>query len=198
MDAEAWDRRYVGSDLLWSVEPNRFLVAEVSGMEPGRALDVGTGEGRNAVWLAEQGWSVTGVDFSSVGLDKAQQLASARGVEVEWVLADLSDYMPGEQAYDLVVVLYLHVLAGARREVLERCAFALAPGGSLLVVGHHARNLTEGHGGPQDPAVLFTAEEIAAELPGLVVRRAEEVKRPVATEAGTVEAIDALVRAVRA
>ena len=72
MDAEAWDRRYVGSDLLWSVEPNRFLVAEVSGMEPGRALDVGTGEGRNAVWLAEQGWSVTGVDFSSVGLDKAR------------------------------------------------------------------------------------------------------------------------------
>ena len=114
------------------------------------------------------------------------------------MLADLSDYVPGEQAYDLVVVLYLHVPAGARRGVLERCALAVAPNGSLLVVGHHARNLTEGHGGPQDPAVLFTAEEIAAELPGLVVRRAEEVKRPVATEAGTVEAVDALVRAVRA
>ena len=98
MDAEGWDRRYEGSDLLWTAEPNRFLVAEVAGLEPGRALDVGTGEGRNAVWLAEQGWRVTGVDFSAVGLEKARHLATARGVEVEWVLADLSHYQPGEYA----------------------------------------------------------------------------------------------------
>ncbi len=129
MERDEWDRRYGGSDLLWTATPNRFLVSEVEGMEPGAALDVGCGEGRNAVWLAEQGWRVTGVDFSEVGLDKARRLAEDRGVGVEWVAADLRSYRPAESSYDLVVVLYLHLLADERRAIHAALAAALRPGG---------------------------------------------------------------------
>ena len=85
-------------ELLWTAQPNRFLVAKSSDLSPGRALDVACGEGRNAVWLAEQGWQVTGVDFSEVALEKARRLAELRGVEAEWVQADLLDYRPAPRA----------------------------------------------------------------------------------------------------
>jgi SAM-dependent methyltransferase len=94
MEREDWDRRYRGTELVWTAQPNRFLVQELRGLPPGRALDLGSGEGRNAVWLAEGGWKVTAVDFSPVALDKARRLAQARGVTVDWVLADLRDYEP--------------------------------------------------------------------------------------------------------
>ena len=89
MDREDWNRRYEGEGLIWTAEPNRMLVTEVGRMVPGRVLDLGCGEGRNAVWLARQGWSVTAVDFSDVGLDKGRRLADAHAVTVEWVLADV-------------------------------------------------------------------------------------------------------------
>jgi 2-polyprenyl-3-methyl-5-hydroxy-6-metoxy-1,4-benzoquinol methylase len=94
MDSEDWDQRYAGRELVWTAEANRFLVQEVDGMAPGRALDLACGEGRNAVWLAERGWQVTGVDFSEVGLEKARQFADSRGVPAEWIAADLLDYRP--------------------------------------------------------------------------------------------------------
>ena len=197
MDSDAWDRRYEGADLLWSAEPNRMFADEVAALGPGRALDVGTGEGRNAVWLAERGWEVTGVDFSAVGLAKAGRLAAARGVKVEWVLADLLGYDPPAGAFDLVAVLYLHLPADDLGQVLRRAAEAVAPGGTLVVIGHDRSNLEEGRGGPQDPAILYTTDGVVAELGGLEVRRAERVRRPVETEEGTVHAIDTLVRAVR-
>ena len=155
MKREAWDTKYAGSDFLWKEEPNRFLVSELDGLPPGRALDLACGEGRNAVWLAQQGWSVTGVDFSQVGLAKAAQLAERRGVEVEWVAADLLEYRP-PAALDLVVVFYFQVPADERRLVLSRAAAALAPGGTVLVVAHDLINLGEGVGGPQEPEVLYT------------------------------------------
>lgn len=193
MDSHEWDERYAGAELVWTADPNRFLVAEVAGLAPGRALDVATGEGRNAVWLAQQGWTVTGVDFSPVGIGKARRLAEARGVEVEWVVADVRTYEPAARAFDLVAVLYLHLPAAERAVVLARAAGAVAPGGVLLVVGHHSRNIAEGVGGPQDPAVLFSEDDVAAELPGLEVVKAEAVTR----EVGDRVAVDALVRAVR-
>ena len=119
MDRHDWDERYQGESLVWSAEPNRFLVAEVEGLTPGRALDVACGEGRNAIWLAEQGWTVTGVDFSEVGLDKARRLAAARGVSVPWELADVTEYTPAREHFDLVIVLYLHLPEGPRRVVFE-------------------------------------------------------------------------------
>jgi len=197
MDRQDWDERYAGEELLWRADPNRFLVSEVAGLAPGRALDVACGEGRNAVWLATQGWTVTGVDFSAIALDKARRLAADRGVTVEWVHADLRDWDPAPQSYDLVVVLYLHLPAEQRRAVHALAASTLAPGGTILVVGHDLANLAGGHGGPQDPAVLFTPADVAADLADLDVIRAESVRRPVTTDAGEVVAVDALVRAVR-
>ncbi|MFD2398945.1 class I SAM-dependent methyltransferase [Prauserella oleivorans] len=109
MDSTAWDRRYTGAEFEWTTEPNRFVVEQTTGLTPGRALDLGTGEGRNAVWLAEQGWTVSGVDFSTVGLDKARRLAHARDVRVDWTLADVRDYQPEPSAFALVLVAYLHL-----------------------------------------------------------------------------------------
>ena len=194
MKREEWNRKYSGSEFLWGVEPNRFLVAEVESLTPGRALDLACGEGRNAVWLAERGWRVTAVDYSKVALAKAERLARTRGVDVEWVAADVLDYRPSGE-FELVAVLYLQVPAAERRIVLERASDALAPGGVLLVVGHDLTNLTEGHGGPTSAAVLFTPDDVVGELPGLRVERAERVRRRVTVDDGEAEAIDALVRA---
>lgn len=195
MDRHDWDERYVGSELLWTAEPNRFLVAEIADLPPGRALDLACGEGRNAVWLARQGWDVVGVDFSRTGLDKAQQLADHNGVVIDWVQDDLTAYEPTSAAYDLVVVLYLHLVRPEIEAVLTHAAGALAPGGTLLVVGHDRTNPTEGHGGPQDLAVLYGPDDIVATLPGLVIDKAERVRRPADTPGGPVDAIDVLVRA---
>jgi SAM-dependent methyltransferase len=199
MDREEWNRRYAGRELLWTGMPNRFLVAGTDGLSPGRALDVACGEGRNAVWLAEQGWRVTGVDFSDVALEKARRLAAARGVEGEWVAADLLAYRPEELAFDLVVLFYLQVPEAERRAVVRAAAGAVAPGGVFLLVAHDSSNLDEGHGGPQEPAVLYTAADVVADLDGsgLAVERAERVERPVETPDGERIALDALVRAER-
>lgn len=197
MEATDWDRRYSATELVWTATPNRFVVAELSGLPAGRALDLAAGEGRNAVWLAEQGWQVTAVDFSTVALAKGRQLAQARGVTVDWVAADLRDYQPAHAAFDLVLVAYLQLRGADLAGVLHRAAGALAPGGTLLVVAHDVANLTDGIGGPQDPAVLCTPDSVAGELSGLAVARAERVRRPVQTDAGPRDAIDTLVRAVR-
>jgi len=197
MEREDWNVKHGEAGPLFGVEPNRFLVAEVEGLEPGRALDVACGAGRNAVGLAERGWTVTGVDFSDVALTNARGLAAERGVEIEWVHADLRAWEPGTRAFDLVAVLYLQLPAEERRLVLGRAADAVARGGTLLLVGHDLQNLNGGYGGPKDPRVLFTPDEVALELPGLQIEKAERVLRPVETEDGEAQAIDALVRARR-
>jgi SAM-dependent methyltransferase len=197
LSREQWDERYGTEDLIWKAEPNRLLVEEVDGLEPGRALDIACGEGRNAIWLAAQGWAVTGVDFSRVGLAKAERLATDRGLEVSWIEADAVDWQPPAASFDLVVVMYLHLPSDRRRRVLAHAAAALAPGGTVLVVGHDLSNLAGGTGGPQDPAVLYGPEDIVEDLPALRVVRAERVERLVASDTGEATAIDALVRAVR-
>jgi SAM-dependent methyltransferase len=164
MDSAHWDERYAGRELVWTSEPNRFLVQEVDGLAPGRVLDLACGEGRNAVWLAERGWQVTGVDFSKVGLEKARQLENARGVHIEWILADLLDYRPGPRAFALVIVFYLQVPEAQRTPILASAAGAVTPGGTFLLVGHDSSNIAEGYGGPQDRAVLYSAEEVRRDL----------------------------------
>jgi len=197
MRHDEWDRRYADSEFLWTVEPNRFVVEELGDLPPGRALDLGCGEGRNAVWLAQQGWQITAVDFSPVGLAKARRLASARRVTVDWVLADLLRFEPPADAYQLVLVTYLHIQPEERAAVLLSARPALTPGGQILVVGHDLANLSEGVGGPQDPTLLYTPAIITAELPGLSVQRAVRVHRPVEVDGQTHHAIDTLVRASR-
>jgi SAM-dependent methyltransferase len=199
MGAEDWNRRYAGSELLWTAQPNRFLVAEAAGLPPGRALDLACGEGRNAVWLAEQGWQVTGVDFSDVAIGKAEQLATARRVAVTWEHADLLGYLPERHGFDLVILFYVQLPETARGPILRAAAEAIASDGTLLLVAHDSSNLEHGHGGPSDPAVLYTAADVAADLAdsGLRVVKAEVVRRPVETPAGERIALDALVRARR-
>lgn len=192
-----WNARYAGKELLWTAQPNRLFASEVAGLAPGRALDVACGEGRNAVWLAEQGWRVVAADFSDVALAKAAELAAARGVEVDWVLADVLDYEPAQRAFDLVAVLYLHLPQPELGRAIRSAAAAVAPGGTLLVLGHDTTNLTDGHGGPKDASVLFTPEDVVADLGDLDVERAEKVRRVVELEDGAAVAIDAFVRAAR-
>jgi 2-polyprenyl-3-methyl-5-hydroxy-6-metoxy-1,4-benzoquinol methylase len=194
---EDWNRRYAEKQLLWSAEPNACFAAAVAELEPGRALDVACGEGRNAVWLAQRGWRVTALDFSDVALAKAERLAAGRHVDVDWVLADVRDYEPSRRAFDLVGILYLQLPAEERRLVLRWAEDAVAPDGTLIVLGHDATNIADGYGGPKQPEVLFTAEDVAADLSELVVERAERVRRRVPLEGGEAVAIDALVQARR-
>jgi SAM-dependent methyltransferase len=195
VEREDWNRKHGEGGPLFGPDPNRFLVAEVDGLAPGRALDLACGAGRNAVWLAERGWQVTGVDFSDAGLENARRLAAERGVAVEWLQADLREWTPPPGAFDLVVIMYLQIPVEERRLVNGRAAAAVAPGGTVLVVGHDCENLTSGTGGPQDARVLLDAQEVAGELAGLEIEKAERVLRPVE---GEPDAIDTLVRAHRA
>ena len=193
-----WNARYAQKELVWTAEPNRRFAAEVGGLEPGRALDLACGEGRNAVWLAERGWRVTGVDFSDVALGKAAALAASRGVEVDWVVADVVEYQPEARAFDLVAMLYLQLPHDELLGAVRNAAGAVAPGGTLLVLGHDTTNLTDGYGGPKDASVLYTAEDLLPALGDLVVEHAEAVERSVPLDDGEAVAIDALVRARRA
>ena len=193
----AWDHRYSGPDLVWGAGPNRFVAEELAALPPGRAIDLGTGEGRNAIWLAERGWRVTAVDFSAAGLDRAARLAAERGVTVDWVQADLLDYTPAPGGYDLVLIAYLQLPSVSLAGVFRAAAAAVAPGGTLLVIGHDRDNITRGYGGPQDPDRLYTVAAVTAELGGLAIRRAGQVPRPVQAAEGERTAIDTLVRAER-
>ena len=200
MDAQDWDRRYEAHERLWSIGPNRFVAEELADLPPGRALDLACGEGRNAVWLAEKGFRVHAVDFSEVALARARELAKERGVEVAWERADLRAWSPPDEAYDLVVLAYLHIPWPEMQRVVRAAARAVAPGGLFFLVGHDIENLTHGTGGPSDPAVLYSPDQIAAELDGFEIEKATRVRRPVTNEHREDpdrEAIDNLVRAVR-
>jgi SAM-dependent methyltransferase len=162
MDAAAWDERYAATDLVWSAGPNQFVEQELSDLPPGRALDLACGEGRNARWLAERGWQVTAIDWSSVAVEKGRKVNDT----VDWQVGDaLTAPLPAD--LDLVVIAYFQVPAPDRRTAVRRAFEALGGGGTLLVVAHDSTNLTEGTGGPQDPAVLYTAEDVLADLADL-------------------------------
>ena len=195
-----WDARYGSEELVWGRAPNRFLVAELENLEPrGRALDLACGEGRNALWLADLGWQVTGVDFSTVAIERGRQLAGEHHSPVCWIEADVTRWRPEPASFELVIVLYLHLPAADFDRVLATAADALVSGGVLVGVGHALSNLECGIGGPQDPEILWEYVEIARRLTslGLEVDEAKEVRRPVETPEGEAQALDALIRARR-
>jgi SAM-dependent methyltransferase len=202
VDAAGWDARYTASGLVWSAGPNAFVVAQVTehlgDAAPGRALDLAGGEGRNAIWLAEQGWEAELVEFSAVALEKAAAVARERDVELALTLADVTAEPTLEPA-DLVLVCYLQLPSDPLARALGHAATLAAEGGTLLVIAHERDNLTHGHGGPPDPAVLPTVEDVVAAIDGrgLVIEEARQVRRPVDTADGPREAIDLLVRATR-
>jgi SAM-dependent methyltransferase len=166
-DRDTYDELYRSAPAVWSGRPNRQLVVEAAGLPAGTALDAGSGEGGDALWLAERGWRVTAVDFSSVALQRGAAAARARGLadRVEWVHADLDVWTPPPGGYDLVTAHYLHASWTDRPGMFRRLAAAVAPGGTLLVVGHLLGD-DRGHGEhhAHDPGVHYTAEDVAASL----------------------------------
>ena len=197
MDAFEWDSRYSATDTMWSEEPNVFLVEKVADLEPGRALDLGCGEGRNALWLAGRGWDVTAVDFSSVAIDRGRRWAEQRGLTVDFQAADVIDFVPESAAYDLVIVFYLQLPHDEVRTVLGHASTALVPGGTILVVAHDLDNLERGYGGPPTADVLYTSDLVTEALGQLDVVQAGQVTRMVSTPQGERAAIDTLVLARR-
>jgi SAM-dependent methyltransferase len=167
VDRESYDAMYRSAEAVWSGRPNRQLVAEAAALPPGSALDAGCGEGADALWLADRGWRVTAVDFSTVALDRGAARARERGLDdrIEWVHADLDVWIPPQRSFDLVTAHYLHSRGADRTALFERLAAAVAPGGTLVVVGHLLSG-DAGHGShpAHEPDLLYTAEDVAAVL----------------------------------
>jgi len=160
--AEDWDRRYADSgERLWSGHPNGALVDGVADLPPGTALDLGCGEGADAVWLAERGWSVTAVDISQVALDRGREAAASAGVSVEWRRADITAG-PLPDRYDLVSVQYPAFRKDADGTVVRAVLDAVAPGGTLLFVHHDFDD--DHHPGHWDPADYVQPDDVADAL----------------------------------
>lgn len=193
-DASVWDARYRragegGEARLWSARPPGIVADAVSGWRPERALDLATGDGRTAIWLAGQGWNVTGVDFSTEAIALARKHAAEENARVNWLVADAVGWEP-EEAFDLVTVLYLHLPEAVIRRVIARAAGWVAPGGHLLVVGHDRANIETGAPGPTNPDVLYTPELLRSAVGAAVgaaagtarVLRCETVRRDLAID----------------
>jgi len=217
--ARHWDEMYRSRPRVWSGRPNPQLVAEAAALQPGTALDLGCGEGADALWLAEQGWTVTAVDVSAVALERAEQHAagSAAGNRITWLQRDLDAWTPEEQ-FDLVSAQFLHSTEAPWQRPHRVAAGAVRPGGTLLIVGHHPDGLppwrsssdqdshsnghTHGGGAHAGPDMFFTAEQAAAELgiapPGWRVEVAASRQREATGPDGQKAVLaDAVLRATR-
>ena len=192
MDSTGWDERYSTSDYIWNAGPNEFVAEHLADLSPGTAIDLAAGGGRNAVWLAERGGEATAVDFSRVGLDKAERLAADRGVSIATEVGDVATWQPASPV-DLVVLAYLQLPASQQVAVLRRAASWVKPGGTVLVVAHDRTNVEHGYGGPQDPEVCYELDRTVAALDALDVQLAEVAERHVEKDDGPHVALDTLV-----
>lgn len=195
MDAEFWDEMYREREQRWSGEPNGALVDEVAALTPGRALDVGCGEGADAIWLASQGWKATGTDVSQVALERAEHAARDAGVEVAFLQADHAATVPEAGAFDLVSVFYFPLLRSAGPEAARGLIEAVAAGGLLLVVSHDLSHRPEHWHGP-DPEEFLRVDEFAALL-GEDWRVEVQETRPRRTPEGNPHIDDVVLRARR-
>ena len=200
MDAKDWDERYAATELVWSAEPNRFVAELVSPLTPGTAVDIAAGEGRNAIWLAQQGWTVTATDYSCVAVERmrarAAEVLGAEAARMTPLVADATVAAPGgPAAYDLALFSYLQLPAAEWKVALRNGIEAVRPGGHVLVIGHSARNLTDGWGGPSAREVLYDPDDVADVVDGLpvAVEHADIRVRRVDTEDGPREALDTVV-----
>jgi SAM-dependent methyltransferase len=201
---ESWDERYRSRSALWSRNPNPHLIAEAGDLTPGTALDVGAGEGADAIWLASRGWRVTAVDLSTVALERASAHASEAGPDIaariDWAHEDVTSWDPGPGRYDLVSVQYLHLPPGPRQAALTHLAAAVASGGTLLMVGHHPSDLQTTVPRPPMPELFFTADDIAAWLDQdrwTVITNAAPGRPATDPDGNQVTIHDSVLRAVR-
>lgn len=194
---DMWNERYRERGALWGTAPNEFVVDRLSAVAPCRALDLGAGQGRNAIWLAQQGHLVTAVDVSDVAMAQGSQIAAQAGVEVDFVAADLETWEPSPEEFDLVLLAYLQAPEQARRALHAKAARALAPDGLVVVVAHHVDNLEHGFGGPPMKEVLFDEEGLADDFADLEVIENSRVIRHVAKDGEVGDAIDIVFMARR-
>jgi SAM-dependent methyltransferase len=184
-----WDERYRSARQIWSGDPNPQLVAEVAGRPPGRALDVGCGEGADAIWLARSGWAVVAADISSVALERAARHARAAGpavsARIEWRQVDLLASPPEPGSFDLVSVQFMQLPPEPRTRLLTALMASIRDGGTLLVVGHHPSDLGTGVPRPPMPELFYSPDEIAALLgDSWAVEISEARPRPASTPDG--------------
>ncbi|MFJ3497662.1 class I SAM-dependent methyltransferase [Streptomyces sp. NPDC086091] len=198
-EPEGWDERYAGQGAVWRGTPNPQLVSVAEELTPGRALDVGCGEGGDVVWLARRGWTVTGADFSAAGLARAARHAEEAGVaeRTSWWRTDARSFAADGREFDLVTTHYLHPSDGAMVRVVRELAGAVAPGGLLLVVGHspaaHHTPLTEAH-----LRAMFLAEDLLPGLPdGFEALAAQQRPRTLVRDGETFEVEDSVLLARR-
>jgi SAM-dependent methyltransferase len=165
---EFWDDRYRSAGRLWSGQPNAQLVAQAAGLPRGEALDAGSGEGADAIWLAARGWTVTAVDVSAVALERAAAHAAARGEEIagriSWRREDLLSWDPGPRRFDLVSAQFMHLPSPALESLHGRLAAAVRPGGTLLIVAHHPGDRHANVGRPGHLDLFPTPGQLAARL----------------------------------
>lgn len=180
-----WDSRYAGEAFMYGTVPNDFLREQIGVLPPaGRVLCLAEGEGRNAVFLAERGFVVTGVDGSKVGLEKAQKLATQRGVKLETVVADLREFDLGTAKWDAIVSIWCHVPPDLRAALHPKIIAALKPGGVLLLEHYHPKQLGYGTGGPPDAKLLVTRADLERDFAALEVLHAFEGERDIHEGAG--------------
>lgn len=193
-----WDERYATSDQVWSGHPNGALVAEVSSLPPGRALDVGCGEGADAVWLARRGWQVTALDVSQVALQRAAGHARSAGVEVQWLHAGLLDAELATDGYDLVSAQYPALPRTPGADAERALLAAVAPGGVLLVVHHAGIDVEQAKSHGFNPEDYVSPADVAALLhDGWRIDVDEERPRQVAGGGGAHHTRDLVLRAHR-
>ena len=162
-----WNQRYAGNEFAYGMEANDFLVSVWPQLAPGgTVLCLADGEGRNGVWLAQQGFVVTAIDIAERGLEKAQRLAAQRGVSISTRAADVTDCDLGSGAWDAIVSIFLHLPPRARRELHQRCVAALRPGGFLVFEAYGPGQLERATGGPKEPELLPSIGELEDEFPG--------------------------------
>ena len=175
-----WDERYGDDEFAYGTAPNDFLVETVDYLPPGgRILLPADGEGRNSVWLAEQGFRPVAVDFSAAGLEKARALAADRGVTIETVQADLTDWEWPEEEYDGVVAIFCHLPPEHRRRLHRAMLAALRPGGRLLLEAYHPDQLNYRTGGPPVAELLYSREAIEEDFTDATILAIAEKVRPV-------------------
>jgi SAM-dependent methyltransferase len=179
MDVHMWDERFGAAELPYGTDPNDFVVAQASAIAPGRVLCIAEGYGRNAIWLAAQGFAVTAIEQSGVAIARGRELAAARGVEVTFVQGDLAEAELGEGTWQGIVSTFAHLPPTLRRDVHARVVRALAPGGVFILEAYSPAQLGHRTGGPRDVALLMTREALVSELAGLDLLVAQELEREV-------------------
>jgi len=174
-----WNERYGSADYHYGTEPNDFLAAVAGQIPPGRVLSIADGEGRNGVFLATLGYDVTSMDSSTVGLAKAQRLATARGVTITTIAADLADFEIAPDSWEGIISIFVHLPPALRQRVHAQVVRGLAPGGLYVMESYAVQQLGRGTGGPSSAELLPTLDALRTELAGLEVLHAVEIERDV-------------------